>query len=203
MSIWFQDPANFLKNYSDFFPTKDQSLNEQLNSLLRLAIYFSIIVFIIKHDTNIFFVPIFIAGFTYFLYVVDTQNKTMEKLSLDEKNLKKNTHTNQVCTKPVENNPFMNVLMNEYTEQPKREQACDITNNNIKSKATQFFEENLYRDVDDIFAKNASDRNFYTMPSTTIPNDREAFLKFCYPQSKTCKEDGTSCYKNLYRSVNN
>jgi hypothetical protein len=31
-------------------------------------------------------------------------------------------------------------------------------------------------------------RNFYTMPSTTIPNDRESFAKFCFGDvNKGCK----------------
>ena len=41
-----------------------------------------------------------------------------------------------------------------------------------------------------------SSRQFYTNPSTTIPNDQEAFAKWLYYNpEKTCKEgNGLECY---------
>lgn len=203
--IWFKDLENFFTqhNYSVFFPSKSMSFAEQLNSLMRLAIYFSIFVFLLKKDTQIFFVPIFVGGFTWFLYNADTQNKLHEKMYLRERELFKDENTGAVCATPSHNNPFMNVLMNEYSQNPMRAQACDLSRRDVKRTAKKHFDNNLYRDVDDIFQKNASDRSYYTMPSTTIPNDRESYLKFLYPLPKTCKEgDGSQCYKNGYRPIN-
>ena len=40
-------------------------------------------------------------------------------------------------------------------------------------------------------------RQFYTMPSTTIPNNQGDFGKFCYGDMPSCKEgDELQCTKN-------
>ena len=52
-----------------------------------------------------------------------------------------------------------------------------------------------------MFGKLNSQRNFYTTPSTTIPNDRESFQKWLYNTPQTCKENQEFCnslnYENL------
>ena len=80
--IWFKDFPHFFtkENYMHFFPSKGMSFAEQLNALTRLSIYFSIVIFVIKQNTHIFFVPIFMAGFTYFLYTIDSNNKKILNL---------------------------------------------------------------------------------------------------------------------------
>ena len=49
-AIWFNDPANFINgsNYFKIWPSQDMAFGEQLNCLMRFAIYFALIVFIIK-----------------------------------------------------------------------------------------------------------------------------------------------------------
>lgn len=202
--IWFQDLKRFISpsNYDKFFPGKEMMFVEQLNSLMRFALYFSVLVFIIKKDTNIFFVPIFIAGFTYMLYTVDTKNKHMEKFYIKSQGLQKDVHTKEMCAAPTKDNPFMNVLVSDYAENPQRKKACSITQGKTKKNVKKLFENNLYRDVSDIYNKNASDRNFYTTPITTIPNDQNAFAQYCFGMGKTCKQgNGTKCYQNTYRSI--
>lgn len=202
--IYYQDIKNFITtdNYKIFLPSKEQSFEEQLNSILRLTIYFSIIVYIIKGDSNIFMSIIFVAIFIYFIYEVDNKNKITEKFHLKNKNLKYDCKTNEICQIPTKNNPFMNVLMSDYSLNPNKRRACDITDNDIKDDISLYFNDNLYRSVNDIFDKEASDRQFITNPSTTIPNNRDDFAKWLYDNPKTCKENnGYACYKNLYRSL--
>lgn len=175
---------------------------EQLNSMVRFAIYFSTFVFIVKRDANIFLVPLFAAGFTYSLYSVDSKNKQREKFHLEERSLDRDRVTKKVCAKPTKENPFMNVLISDYAENPTRKPACDVTRGKTRKEIKKAFENNLYRDVSDVYDKIASDRNYYTTPSTTIPNDQAAFANFLYGQSKSCKEgSGLQCYKNLYRPI--
>jgi len=200
--IWYLDPKHLFTehNYYNFFPSKEMSFSEQLNALVRMSIYFSLLIFILRQDTNIFMIPIFVCLFTYFIYTVDTNNKLNETMLLEENNLDKDPNTKELCTKPTENNPFMNVLMNEYTENPKRKKACDINRIDIKRKAQKYFDKRLYRSVSDIFNKEASDRQWVTNPISTIPNDQGGFAEFCWGQSKTCKEgNGNQCYTNQYR----
>ena len=91
-------------------------------------------------------------------------------------------------TMPTKDNPFMNVLIPEYVENPNRSPAADITNVSVKQEVEKYFNENLYRDADDIWDKANSQRQWHTMPSTTIPNDRDAFMEWCYNTKKVCKD---------------
>ena len=46
----------------------------------------------------------------------------------------------------------------------------------------------LFGTLGDNAGFDASMRNFYPMPNTRIPNDQDAFAKFCYGEMKSCKE---------------
>ena len=202
--IWYDDPRHFVTqdNYYCIWPSKDMSFAQQLNCLMRFSIYFAIIVFLIKKDPNILFIPIFMGIFTYYIYMVDTQNKKTEREMMENMNVTKDTSTGKTCQKPTSQNPFMNVLMSEYAQNPKRVAACTM-NNKVKKQVNQYFDANLYRDVDDIFHKNASDRQFYTTANTTIPNDQTTFAKWLYDVGPTCKEgNGEKCYMNMNRGAN-
>ena len=202
--IWYRDPLNLINsnNYDKFFPNISMTFAEQLNALVRLSIYFAVVVFVFRHNANIFLAPIFVCVFTYFLYMVDEQNKQKDKFQMMEKNRRINKKDGSICVAPSKHNPFMNVLMSEYAEDPERPKACDITDRDVSKVSKDHFESNLYRDVDDIFHKKASDRQFYTTASTTIPNDAVAFAKWCYGGGPTCKEgNGNQCYNNTYRYI--
>ena len=202
--IWYSDPAAFINgsNYFKFWPSKDMTFEEQLNCLMRFAIYFGVIVLILKKDANILFIPIFMGIFTYYIYAVDNTNKANERKLLEKFNMMYDKRTNTRCIQPTAENPFMNVLMTDYVKNPERPSACRMTKN-INKDIKRHFDSNLFRDVDDVFHKKASDRQFYTTPVTTIPNDQTAFAKWLYNSPPTCKEgNGNQCYKNQSRGVN-
>ena len=204
--IWFEDIQGFItqNNYKNFFPSKEMTFSEQLNSLLRFAIYFSILVFVLRKDINIFFIVVFMAGFTYLLNTVDIKNKRRERFYLERKNLERDPISKELCTKPTQNNPFMNVLVSDYGKNPDRKQACNPIKGKTKKIIKKYFDNNLYRDVSDVYNKIASDRNYYTTPITTIPNDQKGFAEFCYPQKDSCKQgNGNQCYGNVYRAISN
>ena len=59
--------------------------------------------------------------------------------------------------------------------------------------------DSLFRDVNDLFGKNNSQRQFYTVPGNSIPNDQDTFAKWLYATPKTCKEgNGLQCAANMY-----
>lgn len=99
------------------------------------------------------------------------------------------------CVKPSLDNPFMNVNYVDYLDNPNRNQACDITSPEVKKDANSKFMNNLFRDTSDLFETNNSQRQFYTMPSTTIPNKQDEFAKWLYLSPKTCKEDQDYCLR--------
>lgn len=203
--IWYKDVGGFIteKNVARFLPTTDMTFTEQLNSMLRFSIYFAIIVYVLRQQINIFFIPISMALFTFCIDKVDTKNKRDEKDVIEKMGLRQERfENNALCYKPSKNNPFMNVLMSEYSENPSRPAACSLVSK-TKQEVKKNFDRNLYRDIDDIFHKKASDRQFYTMPSTTIPNDSMSYARWLYETGSSCKEgNGMVCYANTYRPTN-
>jgi hypothetical protein len=103
------------------------------------------------------------------------------------------------CTKPTIDNPFMNFTMKDYMNLDDngrivdRAPACDPNDPDVKKMIDNSFSNNLYRDVSDVFGKTSSQRNYYTMPWTTVPNNRELFQNWLYLNPKTCKEDQDYC----------
>jgi hypothetical protein len=98
--------------------------------------------------------------------------------------------TNQE-TAPTARNPFMNVLVDEYYYNPKRPAAADITSDGIKLQLDDFFRTEFTRDPTDVFSRSQSQRQFVSMPASTIPNDGGSFQNWLYKlPGKTCKEGG-------------
>ena len=201
--IWFKDLTHLYQNYDKFFPSKDMSFAEQLNTMMRISIYFAIVIYVLKTDVRIFMIPLFVGLFTFIIYTIDTKNKINERLFLEDHSIKKDRRTKELCQKPLPQNPFMNVLVSDYVTNPTRKKACDIRKSNISKQVNNYFDKNLYRSVSDIFNKEASDRQWVTNPVTTIPNDQNEFARWCYQSKPTCKEgNGNRCHSNTYRTLN-
>ncbi len=198
--IWFEDFfILFNKNrLIEFFPNKIQSYNERLNSIMRFCIYTVLMISYVKNDWNYIYI-ILIFGLIMILFY-DKNLMTKPVIENFENN----------CVRPTRQNPFMNATMGDYLNIKDgkivdRGPACDVTDPAIKKDMDEKFRHNLYTDVNDIFGKYNSQRQFYTMPSTTIPNDQEKFAKWLYgDMGETCKENGDYCnrYEDLrYKST--
>ena len=165
----------------EFFPTKDMSITEQLNSVVRFSFYLGFLLGIYYKQTKFIFIPIFMISLSLFVYRYSTD--TIENLE----NLK---DSEQECTKPTKGNPFMNILPTDYTENPERGPACNPNDPKVAKEVKDAFEIGMYKDVNDPFDNEEGDRNFYTQPVTTIPDDEEAFRNWIVNGVQNCKEDG-------------
>jgi len=97
----------------------------------------------------------------------------------------------KLMTLPSPRNPFMNVLIDEIKYNPNRPEAASVDNTTVKSTMDDYFRVNWFSDPTDVFGKSQNQRQFITMPSTTIPNDRKSFQDWLYKiPGKTCKEGG-------------
>lgn len=179
--FWLKDYTILLDGFMDFFPSKSNTIAENLNSIVRLTFYISLVLSI-YYKQNYFHILVMGLLFTLFIY----KTNTIENFEL-------NPSLN--CTAPTLDNPFMNVSYVDYIENPDRPPACNINDPEIKKEIDDGFYNNLFRETSDLFGKMNSQRQFYTMPSTTIPNDRESFMNWCYNIGPTCKESGTSCLR--------
>ncbi len=213
VKIWYEDPSIIVnENYIfDFFPSKYQNLEEKMNAITRLSLYTSIVLSIYHKNWRYLYIAIFVLILTFLLY----SNYKVEKMSdepdykfLDTPNVQIKTSqpepeaiNSEKCTKPTLDNPFMNVTMADYMNYDDkgvlvdRPEACSVMDTGISKKATEYFKNNLYRDVTDVYGRVGLERNFYTMPSTTIPNRQDEFAKWLYLSPPTCKEEKANCLK--------
>ena len=184
----------------DIIPKKEYDLNRKLNALLRFTIYYSLIVFLM--DTKKKYVLTFIIGMAVFTYLIEYKYKDAFMDKVNNK-LMNNTHDMNIndlstdCRIPTKDNPFMNPLLSDFGSD-KSKPACQSYNNKGVQRVTEdYFEEDLYKDVNDIFGKENSQRQFFSVPGNSVPNDRDTFMKWCYQTPPTCKEgNGLQCAAN-------
>jgi len=196
--IWFKDlPGLITKdNFLHFFPTSDMSYVEQINSIVRFAIYLTLILLLFKNNYKVFYVLIIILLISYAMYIVENQKRENKRERYEKLNLAKSKSQETVCRKPSGSNPFMN--RNILTDDPDKDySACDIDNEAIKEDVKSKFDQKLYRSVGDIFENQSSDRQFYTMPNTNLVNDQTAFAEWLYKRPSCKGGDVEACYKNV------
>ncbi len=98
------------------------------------------------------------------------------------------------CRKPTRNNPFMNPNLTDYNNGDPPA-ACNMDDDGIKEEIVVNFNDNLYRNVEDLWEKKNSQRQFFTLPSTSIPNNQKEFANWLYKNPSTCKEEQTNCLR--------
>ena len=188
-SIWFEDTTVLLDSITQFIPNGEMSYEEQLNAMVRFAIYFAALWFFYAMNYNVFYIPIFVMLFTYLVYA-PMKERGQGNEGFEAKEQHEEQH--EECVKPTINNPFMNVMLTDYVDNPARGPACE----NVEEQIKEGFEYNLYKDVDDVWERNNSQRQYYTNPATTIPNDVESFANWCYKVPYSCKSgDMEACLK--------
>jgi len=203
--FWFKEPKIIFQSdrLIEFIPKKDMSYNEKLNAILRFGIYLSIILFFINQNFLVFYIPIFLAVFTYFLHENHIKNENKKRKLIRENFQNQNKYRSLGCVKPTIRNPFMNAMLTDIKYNPKRLPACNSYNSSkIRNDIESAFDNNLYKNLGDIYGRENSQRQFYTMPSTTIPNDQEMFAKWLYQTPGTCKDGNSSqCVANMYDPI--
>lgn len=194
-TIWFKDILQFMNfsNMKNFIPTSSMNVIEKLNAYVLLSIYVTLIHYTIFNDSRVFGLVVVTMLLTY-LYYKSTQEHYVQYQSVKKEG---KINKNADCSLPSDNNPFMNVLMNEYTDDPERKEACDVDENKIKQVINDKYFKDVYRDVDDVFDRKSSFRNFYTMPNTSIPNDQKSYAEWLYGIKEKTQKEGNG-NRNMY-----
>lgn len=127
----------------------------------------------------------------------DMTKVKVEREALKNADLKENFQTPEVIvsvpttTFPTARNPFMNLLIDEIKYNPTRPPAANIGDMEVKTTLDDFFRVEFTSDPTDVFGRSQSQRQFITMPSTTVPNDANSYQNWLYKiPGKTCKEGG-------------
>lgn len=109
---------------------------------------------------------------------------------------KNNDDISSKCRTPTNNNPFMNPLLNEYTSDNSNiPHACNVEDDQINNDMNVGFNYNLFRNMNDVFDKSNSQRQFFSVPSNSIPNNQRAFADWCFNNNSTCKDDQSKCLR--------
>ena len=206
----------------EFIPNKG-SREERLNATVRFAGYLSILLTLLKGDYRYLYIVVAVAGIIFFFYQNNIETFTFcEKEMGKEKKEKKEKvvevkeengphdsyelepvkESKEDCQAPTPENPFMNVLLTD--DFSKRKKACNYTKETTE-KVDKIFHDKLYMDADLIYNPDASSRQFYSTPSTQIPNDQKSFAEWCYKTPVSCaggnnillKQDKTCALANV------
>lgn len=98
------------------------------------------------------------------------------------------------CKRPSRDNPFMNPTLDEFNK-PDIPCACNADDEDINEEMKNTYNEDLFRDVNDLFDIKNSQRQFYTVPVTSNPPDTIKFANWLYKTPMTCKNDQERCLR--------
>ena len=217
--LWADSPSIlYEKKYIfEILPHKDFDFNRKLNSLLRLSVMYSLIILAFdRKKVSHMYIPFVIALITYVMsrkykptQIDKVQKDLMDESYLngitgeeliEEKNIELVKELSSSCRAPTKENPFMNPRISDFNTKNDTNDVClSYNNKGIQKNIEAHFNEDLYQDVTDIFGKNNSQRQFFTVPGRTIPNDQGGFARWLYGTPPTCKEgNGVQCAANQY-----
>ena len=217
--FWTENPQVLIDNASDFFPfSHDAKICSTiaLNSLTRFGIYLGILLALITRMGVYLGIPVLTAILAVALFYGMKQQGTLRIGNspdvLDRPNFSEgfdNIEGSAAADKMVEDiigtktrvdpspeNPFMNLLMNEISDYPTKPPAKYAVSGEVKERLDKQFKVQIYNDPGDVWNRNQGQREFYTMPSTSLPNDRDSYQNWLYRiPGKTCKEGNMAACK--------
>jgi hypothetical protein len=185
---WIDNPLILINKdkYLEFYPNKSMSQIEKANSICRFGLYYGILIYIFGLNQkwlSLSFILILLS-----IFIIKTEGFT---------------NNESICTKPTLNNPYMNYLVSDLMENPNKPKACELSpeirDEQIKLFRTDLKTGQLKLDKLDLYGRNSTDRNFYTMPNTSIVNDQNGFANFLLSGVSQCKSKNKDCLK--YRDI--
>ena len=181
--FWFNNPEILLNNYCVFFPNKDYSLTRNLNAIVRLFLYYTLLCFILTDTPLIDIIKPLLLICLLTVIVYNTYNKeTFE-----------NNTVETVLRKSTTNNPMMNLLITDYNNNKNIKIDTNITNEELNSNLVA----DIPYNVDGGSSQKLLERSFYTMPVTNVHNNQTDFAKWLYDRGPTCKENTIKCFNSL------
>lgn len=202
--FWLQNPKVLINkdNFYKIIPTKQMNKIQVLNTLTRLFIVLFLLIIIFSSNNQYIIIPIIAIIIIILIYFIDKKrynrfenfNNSIDNESIiPNDNNNNNTKINTICYQPTMENPFMNLTLNDIIMYPDRPEACNLEDLRIQKKLNNFLDN--IDNVDDLYNRNSNQRAFYTMPSTTLPNNQKSFAEWLYKTPETCKENQNNCLR--------
>ncbi len=117
------------------------------------------------------------------------KEKEKKKVSYE----KNQAYIKDTCKKPTAENPFTNIVFSDYLDASNIAEPCNIDDKDIQKDMQNLYNSTIYRNFDDVFERQNSQRMFYTVPIRTVPNDQTEFANWLYKTGPTCKENTQNC----------
>mgnify|MGYP001363219000 CR=1 FL=1 len=176
----------FNNNRTDIIPSEDMSFGEKIDAASRFVGYAAALTFYRAPDSQSSLLLLIV--FVFLRWLKKTSDVPQNEETIESEEVVENFEPKVVtkdCTQPIKKNPYMNPLM--YENRAKAP-ACPIENKEIAQKADELFQGQVYKDIDDVWNRRTSSRQFYTMPSTTFPNNQKGFATWLYGNSNSRKK---------------
>lgn len=216
----------------EFFPVENMTYNQKLNAITRTVIILALLTFFSSGNIRVIIVSIitlFAIFILHYYHMKEANNKKKSTLLketlkegfanpaqdyLESENVK---ISDEVFDEPTPENPFSNVMMTDYDYNPDKKPAPPAFNKNVNERILEDAKQlvvksnpdqpdiadKLFKDLGEQYVFEQSLRPFHSNPSTTIPNDQQAFAEFCYGSMVSCKEGNPfACARNLTRHTN-
>lgn len=179
-SFWLDNPSVLVdqNKISDFFPLASEPLPNRLNASVRLSFYTSLLLSVYHKSYNYFYILLATLFVTWIIY---NNTSTREQMQNEK-------------VEPTYDNPVMNFTMGDFLNLDKdgniipKAPISNTMDPKVQEKIESTFQQGTYREVSDLFNKNSSQREFYTMPTTDVINDIGEFQNWLYKTPPTCKE---------------
>jgi len=196
--FWTSDISELIK--LNFTLDNNMTDEDKLNTLMRIILFFSILLALLTNRTNIMLFAIIMLILSIVLYKYQDELKKLNEDFFDKKKLK--IIDNKVCIAPTKDNPLMNNNIYDNSCYDKFDN-CSITNKKVNDKINTILDNSMYKDsYNNIYGKNNLHLIFYTVPNTSSYSNQNKFAKWLYKDYKTCKSDGgIECLNNIYSDI--
>ena len=121
---------------------------------------------------------------------VKNKNKEKKKKVTWEKD---RIYRKENCRKPTIENPFANIVFSDYLDSQNIAEPCNIDDNDIQNDMQNLYNSSIYRNLEDVWERENSQRMFYTVPIQTVPNNQIDFANWLYKTGPTCHENTEYC----------
>ena len=206
-NFWFQHPSILVKDF-ELWPSENMQFDRKLNAISRLIILLSLLGFVYTNNMRILTAGVVTLGVIVFLHQQRMELKQKEGFTIRDILPPANT----TFYKPNPKNPMSNVLLTEIQDDPNRPAAPPAfnppTTREINRSTQEMVQEQhpdfpdmkdkLFKDLGDSVDFHNSMIPFNSNPATQIPNDQNAFAKFCYGDMPSCKAgDDVACLQKV------
>lgn len=193
--IFTQNINTLIENPLDFFPRKNDTFENQLNAIMRASIYIGILLSLYRQSLTPMILPVFVA---ISIFIVYEMYKLRKKKELKEKFSVSGLYK---FTQPSQDNPYMNYLLSQRhddQQKPKdfKRNSCPLYNKDV-SRQADTYAKNFFNDIDDVYNRTQSQRQFVTFAGNDIVNDRDALLQWLNKDATHCKDVNGQCYRGI------